>query len=120
MGCKNFSRAKYISSYELEALDWGIKLKTGVAINEKIKYVGIHDHLIKIAFNKNSQNTVYCKPTKISETPFKNTIYLSAISDLPDQKSQLQWVVTTEKLLELKEKPKPWSLQFRPESLFII
>jgi hypothetical protein len=72
-----------------------------------MKYVGIHDHLIKIASSKNSENTVCCNPNRISKTPFKNTIYLSTISNLPDQKSQLQWVVTKEKLLELKEKPKP-------------
>ncbi len=43
-GCKNISRARKISEYEVEAMDWKISLKTSQSITDSINYVGIRAH----------------------------------------------------------------------------
>ena len=43
-GCKNISRARKLSEYEVEALDWKIRLRTEQSISDHISYVGIRAH----------------------------------------------------------------------------
>lgn len=43
-GCRNFSGIKYLSPFEIVALDWGIKLKVNTECKKDINYVGIRSH----------------------------------------------------------------------------
>lgn len=43
-GCKNFSRIKKLGDHEIEALDWGLTLKTAVKVFDDMAYVGIRAH----------------------------------------------------------------------------
>jgi len=76
-GCKNISRIKKVSEYEVEALDWGIVLKTQEAVTDNINYAGIRAHDIRPAKDMNEENALSCKPLRIVESPFENNIILS-------------------------------------------
>lgn len=43
-GCKNISRARKRSEYEVEALDWGMRLRTEQPVMDSIQYIGIRAH----------------------------------------------------------------------------
>ncbi len=43
-GCKNHSQARRLSEYELEAVDWGIRLRTALPLREDLCAVGIRAH----------------------------------------------------------------------------
>lgn len=117
-GCENLSRAQYISPYELAAIDWGIQLKTEKPLNSDIKYVGIYAHLIALSLQEET-NSFRCYPTMIRESPFKMMINLS-LSDVPTaERKQIQWEVSQEYGMKLKNLMQPWYICLKPEYLMV-
>ncbi|MCY7282632.1 MAG: molybdate ABC transporter permease subunit, partial [Cyanobacteria bacterium CAN_BIN43] len=53
-GCKNFSRAVAVTSTQIEAIDWGIRLQIAEPIPHTLAYVGIRAH--QIIFVKPSES----------------------------------------------------------------
>jgi molybdate transport system ATP-binding protein len=120
-GCKNFSAANYVSPNELEALDWGIKLKTGMPLNKELRHVGIRANYIRLASNEDKHNVIKCWPGFTSETPFRMTVYL-ALRNEPSGAGdyQLQWEVSKERWADLKDNILPWNICLNPENLILI
>lgn len=120
-GCKNFSAAKYLSDNELEAVDWGIKLKTNGIITKKLKYVGMRAHYIRLASENDRDNVIQCWPSFINETPFRVTVYLF-IGSRPKGKEyyHLQWEIPKEKWKEIENRPLPWNICLSAEKLITL
>jgi len=120
-GCKNFSVAKYISKDELEAIDWGIKLKTNCKLTKELKHVGVRAHYVRLASKNDKDNVFKCWPSFISETPFRVTVYFF-IGNKPKGKEDyyLQWELSKEKWFELKERPLPWNICLSAERIITI
>ncbi len=117
-GCKNFSRAKYLKNNEIEALEWGIKLKTQKNAGEKINHVGIRANYIRLASQSDIDNVYDCWPSYASETPFRMTVYLSIGREGKGTEDyQVQWEVSKETWARLKSMPLPWKVCFSPEKL---
>lgn len=120
-GCKNFSLARYIAPFELEAIEWGIHLITKHEISQQIKGVGIRAHTIELALDDERDNVFRCWLTFTSETPSRMTVYLSLGNETLGQGDyHLQWEITKQMWCELKDKPQPWNLRFNPENLIIV
>lgn len=77
-GCKNISEAKKLSEYEVEAVEWGITLKTEEKVSDRIKYIGIRAHDIRVAKGAAEDNTISCKALRIADTPFEKNIILES------------------------------------------
>ncbi|KUO78252.1 MAG: ABC transporter [Desulfosporosinus sp. BRH_c37] len=119
-GCKNFSQAKYISRFELEALEWGINLKTRHEISRQVKNVGIHAHVIEVASDEKDDNVFKCWLNFTSETPSRMTVYLSMENQTLEQGNyHLQWEITKKMWLDLKDRPQPWGLRIDPAELIV-
>lgn len=70
-GCKNISRIRRISNYELEALDWEIILKTEKEIKDSVTHVGIRARHLQTANEiKTDINTMRVEFVQAAETPF--------------------------------------------------
>ncbi|MCO1602301.1 sulfate/molybdate ABC transporter ATP-binding protein [Desulfosporosinus nitroreducens] len=120
-GCKNFSLAKYISPFEVEALDWGITLKTKNEIVKHIEFVGIRAHAIELALDEKQDNVFRCWLNFTSQTPSRITTYLSIqVPALGKDGYHIQWEITKQMWFELKDKPQPWNLRFNPDDLIIV
>jgi len=120
-GCKNFSVAKYISAFEFVALDWGINIKTKSEISRNIECVGIRAHTLTLALDEENDNVFKCWLKFASEAPSRMTVYLTVEKDsggLGNQ--QIQWEITKQMWLDLKDKPQPWNLRINPEDLIVI
>ncbi|HPU42165.1 sulfate/molybdate ABC transporter ATP-binding protein [Acetivibrio clariflavus] len=120
-GCKNFSAAKYLSNNELEAVDWGIRLKTDRLITKELKYVGMRAHYIRLALENDRDNVFCCWPSFVNESPFRVTVYLF-IGNRPESKQDyhLQWEIPKEKWMEIGREPLPWKICLSPERLIIL
>ena len=80
-GCKNFSRAKKAGEYEVEALDWGIRLTTAKPVPEDVTHVGIRAHYFSLSCRQNNY------PVKLLgsiEEPFEDIIRFRWKNQLPD------------------------------------
>jgi molybdate transport system permease protein len=130
-GCKNISRARTISdhSIEIEALDWGCTLSlaqpTVQSTAQPTGFVGIRAHHIEFVEANgaaNEENVFPCWLVRSSETPFRITLFLSLqqhSSQSPQPESaQLQAEVYKEKWQRFRDKPFPWHVRLRTDSLF--
>ena len=80
-GCKNFSRAIKLGEYEVEALDWGIRLTTAKPVPEDVTHVGIRAHYFSLSCRQNNY------PVKLLgsiEEPFEDIIRFRWKNQLPD------------------------------------
>lgn len=121
-GCKNISKAKWISPGLIEALDWGCRLK----INREFgahKHLAVRAHHLHLAssYPNEDENIFLCWPSSRSETPFKTTIFLSVgAPPAGPWDYQLEGEISKEKWDELSTQPLPWSIQIKPEDLILI
>ena len=70
-GCKNFSRARKCGEYEVEALDWGIRLRAAKPVGGGVTHVGIRAHY----FSPSCRQNLY--PVTLLDTieePFEDII----------------------------------------------
>jgi molybdate transport system permease protein len=124
-GCKNFSRARAISTSEVEALDWGCRLRVTQPIEREPAYVGIRAHMIDFlessGANASRENVFPCKVVRSSETPFRITLFLR-LQQAPDNSDEphLQAEVFKEKWERFRERPFPWQVRLSPESLMLL
>lgn len=117
-GCKNFSAAKYSGRNELEAVDWGIKLKTQNQLGKDISCMGIRAHYIRMASDNDRDNVFKCWVCFTSESPFRMTVYLSIERKLENSYDyHLQWEISKEKWFELQKLPQPWSICLCPDKI---
>lgn len=80
-GCKNLSKAKKISDYQVEASDWGITFTVKAPVPDNLSGIGIRAHDFKPYVRENNSNKVIgegeiinkipCKVQKITESPFE-------------------------------------------------
>ncbi|HEY6444485.1 MAG TPA: sulfate/molybdate ABC transporter ATP-binding protein [Candidatus Acidoferrales bacterium] len=126
-GCKNFSRARAISADTVEAIDWGCRLRLEPPLPPSIAHVGIRAHHIDFEEASSAtgaeENVFPCRLIRLSETPFRVTLYLRLgrnTHDLPDDLSagDLQAEVYNEKWERFRDRPMPWHVRLSPEFLF--
>lgn len=132
-GCKNISRARTISDHSVEALDWGCTLRVAqpsLQITAQANgFVGIRAHHLEFveangtsSGTSSEENIFPCWLVRSSETPFRVTLFLSLqehSSQSPQPESaQFQAEVYKEKWRRFRDKPFPWHVRLRADSLF--
>ena len=86
-GCKNFSRARKIGEYEVEALDWGVGFTTAKPVRDDVAYIGIRAHY----FSPNTkQNSHPVKLLGMIEEPFEDIIRFRYAAQ-PEGSPDLWW-----------------------------
>ena len=86
-GCKNFSRARKIGEYEVEALDWGVGFTTAKPVRDDVAYIGIRAHYFSPNTKQNSH------PVKLLgkiEEPFEDIIRFRYAAQ-PEGSPDLWW-----------------------------
>ena len=69
-GCKNLSRARRLSSRQVEAIDWDIVLTTAKDVDEDIRHVGMRAHYLEARLSPEGENVLSCRLRKVVEAPF--------------------------------------------------
>ncbi len=113
-GCKNISRVKKISDYEVEAVEWGIILKTEEIVTDSINYVGIRAHDIKPAKDILEDNSLPCLPLRIAESPFEKNIICSSNSN------EIWWKISKEYWLNILNEDIPEFISIPKASLMLL
>jgi molybdate transport system permease protein len=128
-GCKNISRARTISDHTVEALYWGCTLRVAQPVAQPSGFVGIRAHHVEFveangtSSGTSSDESIFpCWLVRSSETPFRVTLFLSLqehSSQSPQPESaQLQAEVYKEKWKRFRDKPLPWHVRLRTDSIF--
>ncbi len=120
-GCKNFSAAEWMPGGELKATDWGVKLKAPEPVSNTIQHVGFRARHIKHTDGSAHQNVFRCWPSATSETPFGMTVYVTLERRPADSEDyHLQWQISREQWLKIKDHPLPWTIYLQPEKLIMV
>jgi len=116
-GCKNYSKAQYISQNKLYAVDWGVSLNVKDTLDKNVEHVAIRAHYIEKAEDNDNENVFTCWPSFVSEGPFRVTIYLRIGKEVKNKEDyHLQWDVSKEKWQVLKEII-PLKIHLKPDKL---
>ena len=125
-GCKNTSAARKASDGLVEAVDWGITLRTTSPIPDGLAYVGVRAFFISRVDDPDSfqgapENVVPCVVDRISDSRFERTVMVRAVGR-GDFTQRIQWKV--DKLAvradELPEKGDEVTLYFDPDKLYLV
>lgn len=116
--CKNFSRARRLDDYHIEALDWGCYLEVSTPMKSDTGYVGLRAHHLKCPDRPSDRNTFPGWLAMISETQHRVTLYIKLHSEPKSPHDyHLQAEVYREKWESLRNRPFPWPVQLDPSSL---
>lgn len=119
-GCKNISAAKQVSEGIVDAVDWGCMLKAESA-SGGLSHIGIRANHIRLADDISESNVFDCWPAYTSEAPFRTTVYLSLNKPAAGAEDyQIQWEMSKERWMEIRNKPLPWKISLNPEKLIRI
>ncbi len=119
-GCKNFSTARYLSNNQIYAVDWDVNLHVNQVQKNSIAHVGIRAHYIRRASQDDKDNVFDCWPSFTGETPFRVMVYLCIGKQAENREDyHIQWNISKEKWIELKNQPLPWRLHLDSEKLMI-
>ncbi len=75
-GCKNVSRARKLSEYEVEALDWNLRLSTREPVPDHTSFIGIRAHDIIPLLNAGEENVVPVSLLRIIESSHECHLFL--------------------------------------------
>jgi molybdate transport system permease protein len=132
-GCKNLSRARMVAENEIEAIDWACRLhveRMDGSASRPPAFAGIRAHHLEFGGvdfpdagggSASAQNVFPCWPVRVSETPFRVTLYLGLHQPPADAAPHhLQAEVYKEKWQKFRDRPLPWRVRLSPESLFLM
>jgi molybdate transport system permease protein len=116
--CKNFSRARRLDPYHIEALDWDCLLRLDRAFPSPFGYVGLRAHHVQFAPDFEQNNTFPGWVTMTTETQHRISLYLK-LHHAPRSRQDyhLQVEVYREKWEELQHRPSPWPIRLAPNRL---
>jgi molybdate transport system ATP-binding protein len=124
-GCKNISKANYISKNEILAKEWGIKLKVNEICTKDISHIGIRANHIRIIKDKDKvdnekDNVIKCWVNYINEAPFRVSIYLNIDKRcFKSDHYDLQIEVSKDFLNGIDYLNKPLYISLSPEKLVV-
>lgn len=120
-GCKNISAAIRKSRYILEAADWGIDIKTSLAIENGQGFTGIRANHIKLADDSRQENCFPVWITDECEAPFRTTLYLKFGSQprkLEDY--HIQWEISKEQRQAISGLSQPIMVYLDPMQIIFV
>ncbi len=118
-GCKNISRARRISEYEVKALDWKLILRTDRPVEEEVCYVGIRAHNIRPDYQFKGINSMRVSSVGFSEGPFEYS-FIFCPNESENEEGKLYWIVTKQEWREVLKENLPEFISLPKEHLLLL
>lgn len=120
-GCKNISKAERLSSHELYAKDWNIKLNVEQEISEDICYVGIRAHFLEALSCKGDGNIIETELVDVTEEPFEvNVIFYNKNKKHSSLEHMIWWKLPKDRWSGEFCSQAPKFLRFPPEHILLL
>ena len=116
-GCKNSSRIRKIGSYEVEAIDWGIRLCTAQEVTDEFTHIAIRGHWIRPG-EIDGQNCIPFEVQDYIETTFEHQ-YLVKCPNVGSE-SVLWWMRPKTSFQQDPKSGLPAYLHLPPEHLMLL
>lgn len=118
-GCKNTSRARMISGYAVEALDWGITFTTSEAIRENVRYIGIRAHDFDACEGLHIPNSFECEIIRVIEDTFSTIVIVkNKNAKHISQSGTIRWELPKEQWFKIKDRS--LFLRVSPDDIFLM
>ncbi len=120
-GCKNISKAERLSSHELYAKDWNIKLYVEQEISEDLCYVGIRAHYLEALSHKDDVNIMELELIDVIEEPFEvNVMFCNKDKNYSSAEHMIWWKLPKERWFDEFSGQAPEFLRFPPEHILLL
>ncbi len=120
-GCKNISKAERVSSHELYAKDWNMKLYVEQEISEDISYVGIRAHYLEALSRKGDVNTIEPELVDVTEEPFEvNVLFRNKNKEHSSTEHLIWWKLPKDRWTGEFGSWAPEFLRFPPEHILLL
>lgn len=117
-GCKNISAVRRTATDEVEALNWGIHLKTAQPVSDQVTHIGIRAHHIMPSDGHGHVNEFPISIESSQEAPFERHYFIRNKESLP--KEALWWKVNKYLINEAEMEPLPSYVSIRPEDIMLL
>ena len=94
-GCKNISRVKRTGTRQMDALDWGIRLRCRREIPKEIAYVGFRAHEFVPVWGEKKENCIRARLAGSAELPFEKNFYI--LPENEQNQEKLCWFLQKDK-----------------------
>lgn len=134
-GCKNFSRVKRVSDYEVYAIDWNINLRVLEKVPQDISYVGIRAHYLEKGTEEKSskENRIQPELVEVMESPFEMNLIvknkdvleghsrdLMNDSKMEPGKEKIWWKISKDYWYQELKCQLPEYLSFPPQDIMLL
>jgi molybdate transport system ATP-binding protein len=116
-GCKNFSRADRLDNHTIEAVDWGVRIRTNEVLPEKLAFIGYRAHQFVPVWGEKQENCLPFALARKDELPFEQNYYICPSGQERSPYSIAAWFVQRDLWPVLEEKGLPDYLQIREEDI---
>lgn len=115
-GCKNMSRARKIGPHLVEAVDFGITMKTEKEVPDDIRYVGVRAHdFVPAGDSDKTVNYYPVRVLEVTEAPFEWIILLKCEAGKP------MWMKIPKNIGDrLDARQMPEYMQIRPDKILLL
>lgn len=120
-GCQNISRAKKISTNEIEAIDWNCRIRVKHPVCDDLSHVGVRAHHIRLTNKQDADNTFKYRLMDITYSP--DHVMLSLMFDNNSAESGLKTVkvkMFSSNGLSLQKESLPPFVKLPADEIFLI
>jgi ABC-type sulfate/molybdate transport systems ATPase subunit len=119
-GCKNITHAEKVSEHEVFAPAWGVNLFCRKTVPATTAYAAIRANHLEMDSRGKDLNIIPCSVSGFSEAPFRIIVFLvPANISSHDESSVLQWDISKDFWMKIKDIPQPWRMYVDPERMFV-
>lgn len=119
-GCKNFSRAKRLDDYTVEAIDWGVTLHVKNPCPPMIAHLGYRAHEFDPIWGAAKENSIPFVLDGEAILPFEHNYYICPQKSDYQREDVLSWFAQRQMWPILEEKGMPDYLVFKESAMLFL
>ena len=115
-GCKNFSGVAVIDEHTVEAVDWGVTLKTDRAVPDHTKSIGYRAHCFVPVWGETQDNCIKCDLVRVDDLPFEKNYYVRSLKE----EEPICWFVQGEEQRVIERRGLPDHLRLSEKNILFL
>ena len=123
-GCKNFSDAVRVDEHTINAVQWGINLKTERNVPEGLRHIGYRAHHFEPVWGERQENCIKFDLARVDELPFEKNYYfypeVTGSGERRQGDETICWFVQGDKQAMIEKNGLPDYLKLKEEELLLL
>ena len=119
-GCKNFSDVRIVDKHNIEAVNWGIRIRLENEVPDWLGHVGYRAHYFEPVWGERQDNCVRFELARVDELPFEKNYYIKPETDSHSEDDLLCWFVQGEEQKVVEQRGLPDYLRLTEDNILLL